>query len=110
MILRPCRARFLHAASFGLTKSQLSDLQASLAGSRQYHRHRSSTGSFTLNLYQIPQGTGSGFVWDTNGNIITNFHVIQNAGAAQVTLADQSNWKAQIVGVVADKDLAGCGS
>jgi len=43
---------------------------------------------FTLNLYQIPQGTGSGFVWDTKGNIITNFHVIQNADAAQVTLGD----------------------
>jgi S1-C subfamily serine protease len=61
---------------------------------------------FTLNLYQIPQGTGSGFVWDTRGNIITNFHVIQNAAAAQVTLGDQSNWKAQVVGVAADKDLA----
>jgi S1-C subfamily serine protease len=61
---------------------------------------------FTLNLYQIPQGTGSGFVWDTQGNIITNFHVIQNADAAQVTLGDQSNWKAQVVGVAADKDLA----
>lgn len=61
---------------------------------------------FTLNLYQIPQGTGSGFVWDTTGNIITNFHVIQNADTAQVTLADQSNWKAQVVGVAADKDLA----
>jgi S1-C subfamily serine protease len=61
---------------------------------------------FTLNLYQIPQGTGSGFVWDTTGNIITNFHVIQNAGAAQVTLADQSNWKARVVGVAPDKDLA----
>jgi len=61
---------------------------------------------FTLNLYQIPQGTGSGFVWDTNGDIITNFHVIQNADAAQVTLADQSNWKARIVGVAPDKDIA----
>lgn len=61
---------------------------------------------FTLNLYQIPQGTGSGFVWDTSGNIITNFHVIQNADAAQVTLADQSNWKARVVGVAPDKDLA----
>jgi S1-C subfamily serine protease len=59
-----------------------------------------------LNLYQIPQGTGSGFVWDTKGNIITNFHVIQNAAVAQVTLGDQSNWKAQVVGVAADKDLA----
>src|SRR5262245_52968801 len=61
---------------------------------------------FTLNMYQIPQGTGSGFVWDTNGNIITNFHVIQNASAAQVTLADQSNWQARLVGVAPDKDVA----
>src|ERR671918_2238657 len=45
---------------------------------------------FTLNLYQIPEGSGSGFVWDTTGNVITNFHVIHNAEAAQVTLADQS--------------------
>jgi S1-C subfamily serine protease len=61
---------------------------------------------FSLNLYQIPEGTGSGFVWDTNGDIITNFHVIQNADAAQVTLADQSAWKARRVGVAPDKDLA----
>jgi len=61
---------------------------------------------FTLNLYQIPEGTGSGFIWDTNGNIITNFHVIQNAAAAQVTLADQSSWKARVVGVAPDQDLA----
>jgi S1-C subfamily serine protease len=61
---------------------------------------------FTLNQYQIPQGTGSGFVWDTKGNIITNFHVIQNANGAQVTLADQSSWKASVVGVAPDKDLA----
>jgi len=61
---------------------------------------------FTLNLYQIPQGTGSGFVWDTTGNIITNFHVIQDADAAQVTLTDQSSWKARVVGVAPDKDIA----
>jgi len=61
---------------------------------------------FTLNLYQIPEGTGSGITWDNSGNIITNFHVIQNADAAQVTLADQSNWKARRVGVAPDKDLA----
>jgi S1-C subfamily serine protease len=61
---------------------------------------------FTLNLYQIPQGTGSGFVWDTSGDIITNFHVILNASAAQVTLADQSAWKARVVGIAPDKDIA----
>src|SRR5215475_6172603 len=61
---------------------------------------------FTLNLYQIPQGTGSGFVWHTTGNIITNFHVMQDADAAQVTLTDQSSWKARVVGVAPDKDIA----
>jgi S1-C subfamily serine protease len=61
---------------------------------------------FTLNLYQIPQGTGSGFIWDRNGNVITNFHVIQEADAAQVTLGDQSTWKARVVGMAPDKDLA----
>lgn len=61
---------------------------------------------FTLNLYQIPEGTGSGFIWDHSGNIITNFHVIQNADVAQVTLGDQTTWKARRVGVAPDKDLA----
>jgi S1-C subfamily serine protease len=61
---------------------------------------------FTLNLYQIPEGTGSGFIWDHNGNIITNFHVIQNTDVAQVTLGDQTTWKARRVGVAPDKDLA----
>ena len=61
---------------------------------------------FTLNLYQIPEGTGSGFIWDHNGNIITNFHVIQNADVAQVTLGDQTTWKARRVGVAPDKDIA----
>lgn len=61
---------------------------------------------FTLNLLQIPRGMGSGLVWDRNGNIITNFHVIQDASGAQVTLGDQSTWKARVVGVAPDKDLA----
>ncbi len=61
---------------------------------------------FTLNLLEIPEGTGSGFVWDNAGHIVTNFHVIQNADVAQVTLADQSTLKARRIGVAPDKDLA----
>lgn len=65
---------------------------------------------FTLNLFEIPQGSGSGFIWDQDGHIITNFHVIQdavrNSGGAKVTLADQSAWDAQLVGAEPDKDLA----
>jgi S1-C subfamily serine protease len=63
-------------------------------------------GIFSLNLFEIPQGTGSGVVWDDNGHIITNFHVIQEAGGAQVTLADHSTWDARLVGVAPDQDLA----
>jgi S1-C subfamily serine protease len=55
---------------------------------------------------RIPRGTGSGFVWDQEGHIVTNYHVIQGAAAAQVTLADGSDWKARLVGEVPDKDLA----
>ncbi len=61
---------------------------------------------FNLNMFDIPQGSGSGFVWDQDGHIITNYHVIQDASRAQVTLADQSVWEAQPVGVAPSKDLA----
>ena len=59
-----------------------------------------------MDVFQIPKGTGSGFVWDADGHIVTNYHVIQGADAARVTLADQSNWKARLVGGYPDKDLA----
>jgi S1-C subfamily serine protease len=62
--------------------------------------------AFSLNVTQIPRGTGTGFVWDQDGHIVTNFHVIQGAAAAQVTLADQSEWKARLAGAYPDKDLA----
>ena len=61
---------------------------------------------FTMNVLQIPQGTGSGFVWDNAGHVVTNFHVIQNADSAQVTLSDRTTWTARLVGVAPAKDLA----
>ena len=62
--------------------------------------------AFSLDLTQIPQGSGSGFIWDRQGHVVTNYHVIANANAAQVTLADQSDWEARLVGVAPEKDLA----
>ena len=61
---------------------------------------------FNLNVYEIPKGTGSGFIWDREGRIVTNYHVIEDANRVEVTLADQSVWKGVIVGVAPDKDLA----
>ncbi|MFN0054614.1 MAG: S1C family serine protease [Planctomycetales bacterium] len=53
-----------------------------------------------------PRGSGSGFVWDQSGYIVTNFHVIEGADALKVTLADQSMWDARFVGTAVDKDIA----
>jgi len=64
------------------------------------------TDFFSRNLTEMPQGSGSGFVWDKEGHIITNFHVIKDADRAQVTLADQSVYDAKLVGYAAEKDLA----
>lgn len=61
---------------------------------------------FSLNVYEIPKGTGSGFIWDTDGRIVTNYHVIEDASRVDVTLADHSSWKGTVVGVAPDKDLA----
>lgn len=61
---------------------------------------------FSLNVMQIPRGTGSGFVWDELGRIVTNYHVIQGANAATITLHDQTTWKARMVGAFPDRDLA----
>jgi S1-C subfamily serine protease len=61
---------------------------------------------FSLNAVEIPQGTGSGFIWDDQGRVVTNYHVISDANRIQVTMADSSVWKAVLVGADPDKDLA----
>ncbi len=61
---------------------------------------------FNMNVQQVPRGTGTGFVWDDRGHIVTNFHVIQGATAARVTLSDQSVHEATLVGAFPDRDLA----
>ncbi len=61
---------------------------------------------FTLDVTAVPRGTGSGFVWDASGHIVTNFHVVTSADALQVTLADQTSHPARIVGLAPDVDLA----
>jgi S1-C subfamily serine protease len=61
---------------------------------------------FSANVQQVPRGTGTGFVWDNAGHIVTNYHVIQGANGARVTLADQSSYDAKLVGAFPDRDLA----
>lgn len=61
---------------------------------------------FQRSTQELPQGSGSGFLWDRAGHVVTNFHVIQGAHGADVTLHDGSTYPAELVGQYADKDLA----
>jgi S1-C subfamily serine protease len=56
--------------------------------------------------HDVPSGTGSGFVWDAAGHIVTNYHVIEGAAAAQVRLADGRVLPARLVGAAPTHDLA----
>ena len=61
---------------------------------------------FSLNVLEIPQGAGSGFIWDDSGLIVTNYHVVARANKLTVTLSDQREFEAQVVGLAPERDLA----
>jgi len=61
---------------------------------------------YSLNPQDVPQGSGTGFVWDTQGHIVTNFHVVQQADRVLVTLQDGMTFDAVPVGVAPNHDLA----
>ncbi len=93
----------------GLTESERRDIEVFRAASDAVAYITSVAlrrDFFSMDVLQIPQGSGSGFVWDRQGHIVTNYHVISEGQAVRVTLADQSEWDAQVVGIAPDKDLA----
>lgn len=61
---------------------------------------------FSLNATEVTRGSGSGFIWDRQGHVVTNYHVIQGGNRFTVTLADGSVHEARLVGTAARKDLA----
>ncbi|MCB1950114.1 MAG: trypsin-like peptidase domain-containing protein [Burkholderiales bacterium] len=62
--------------------------------------------AWTRNIFSVPSGTGSGFIWDDHGHIITNFHVIKGASEAMVRLVDGRDYKAALVGASPAHDIA----
>src|SRR5215471_13027460 len=60
----------------------------------------------SFNPIEIPQGTGSGFVWSTEGYVVTNAHVLEQANAARVNLSNHHSFDAKLVGVEPAKDIA----
>ncbi|MGV8396907.1 S1C family serine protease [Pseudomonas aeruginosa] len=61
---------------------------------------------WTRNVFSMPRGTGSGFIWDDAGHVVTNFHVIQGASEATVKLADGRDYQAALVGTSPAHDIA----
>jgi S1-C subfamily serine protease len=55
---------------------------------------------------EIPQGTGTGFIWDDQGHVITNAHVVGGADSVEVVMSDQTTYDAEWVGVSVSHDLA----
>jgi S1-C subfamily serine protease len=64
------------------------------------------TDFFGMREEEVPAGAGSGFIWDTQGHIVTNFHVVQGGSAFTVTFYNQKEVPAKVVGVEPRKDIA----
>lgn len=69
--------------------------------SRQLKRQR-----FSMNVMEIPRGSGTGFIWDESGLIVTNFHVVYGASRIIITLQSNKSYEATVVGTAPEKDLA----
>ncbi len=61
---------------------------------------------YTRDIREIPSGTGTGFIWDKQGHIITNYHVIQGNTSARVRLNNQKTYTAKVIGKSKRHDIA----
>jgi S1-C subfamily serine protease len=61
---------------------------------------------FSMNVQQVERGLGSGFVWDQDGHIVTNYHVVAGANLARVIFQDGSSYETSDMWTYPDKDIA----
>ena len=61
---------------------------------------------WSARVVEVPRGTGSGFVWDVAGHVVTNAHVLEGASRAFVTLVDGNSYPARLIGRDEAHDLA----
>ncbi|HUF55476.1 MAG TPA: trypsin-like peptidase domain-containing protein [Thermohalobaculum sp.] len=61
---------------------------------------------WTRNAFEVPRGTGSGFLWDSLGHVVTNAHVVAGSSTATVRLADGRAYEATLIGQSPAHDLA----
>ena len=62
---------------------------------------------FSMDVFEVPQGTGSGFIWDKKGHVVTNFHVIQGSSSFKVTLHNQKSFDAVKIWLCSRSSLKG---
>eukprot|EP01038_Epipyxis_sp_PR26KG_P007865 gene7865-10674_t len=67
--------------------------------------------AFSMDVTEVPAGAGTGFVWDKDGHIVTNYHVIKNSQSAKVSITrpdgkSMETYNAKVVGIDPDKDVA----
>lgn len=65
-----------------------------------------SQSNWSMDVTEIPKGTGTGFMWDDKGHIVTNYHVLEGGNKFTVTLSDQTSYDAEVIGAEPNKDLA----
>ena len=61
---------------------------------------------FSLNVLEIPKGSGTGFVWDKSGLIVTNYHVIYGANKINIAMQSGRRYEATVIGTSPEKDIA----
>jgi putative serine protease PepD len=104
--LAGCSMTTAGAASSSSAATPVADVSPSaLALQRQFVQVVKQVGPSVV-LIQTSQGLGSGIVFDANGNVVTNAHVVEGASSFPVTLADGKQHPARLVGSFAADDLA----
>ena len=94
--------------AFGLTPDEQNSIKIfqEIAPSVVFITNKQQFRGFSYNPVEATRGSGSGFVWDKEGHIITNYHVVHGGNKFYVTLRDQSKHEATLIGTEVRKDLA----
>jgi putative serine protease PepD len=105
LVLTGCAANPTATGSAQAATSGLDVSPSALALQQQFVQVVNKVGPAVV-LIQTSQGLGSGIVFDANGDVVTNNHVVQGASGFQVSLANGRQYHARLVGSFPPDDLA----
>jgi S1-C subfamily serine protease len=112
LLLQPCGAGALDLGAIRASEDQVISLFEQSTPSVVYiNTFAERVDVFNMNVMEVPIGSGTGFVWDDAGHIVTNYHVIRNAKTAKVIITSEDGkmtktFRAKVTGVDPDKDVA----